>query len=416
MEKANMNDFKFHWLHPDVESRATGTHGDGLYALREIKAGECVLIFGGYILTVEQEAQLAGKLSDNGVQIAKNLVICSTRPEEWGGENFLNHSCEPNAGFKGQIAVVAMRDIESGEQITIDYAMVLYHSPDGPAYRLDCLCGAPTCRGVVTDDDWRIAALQAKYRGWFQPFLQEEIDRSGPHCHGIAPGAVPPAPTSHREATTCYPPPQTYPAVSIEIKPSIILPGEIGVFATRRFAKDSIIVPAAHFADARLLEWAVFKTLDAVTKRKLMGYCPGTPEGLLAPADLNYISVAWQMNHSCQPNVGFNATDDFVAMRAIKRGEELCWDYAFAESNPKFRMKCRCGAVDCRGVVTGKDWRHLMSEPAKRGYFSSDLRRLVQDLVSGEGEANRRPASADFSETELFHDPPPPRNPARTGP
>jgi hypothetical protein len=160
----------------------------------------------------------------------------------------------------------------------------------------------------------------------------------------------------------------------------------------------------------------VFKTLDAVTKRKLMGYCPGTPEGLLAPADLNYISVAWQMNHSCQPNVGFNATDDFVAMRAIKRGEELCWDYAFAESNPKFRMKCRCGAVDCRGVVTGKDWRHLMSEPAKRGYFSSDLRRLVQDLVSGEGEANRRPASADFSETELFHDPPPPRNPARTGP
>jgi hypothetical protein len=207
------------------------------------------------------------------------------------------------------------------------------------------------------------------------------------------------------------PPPQTYPAVSIEIKPSIILPGEIGVFATRRFAKDSIIVPAAHFADARLLEWAVFKTLDAVTKRKLMGYCPGTPEGLLAPADLNYISVAWQMNHSCQPNVGFNAADDFVAMRAIRRGEELCWDYAFAESNPKFRMKCRCGAVDCRGVVTGKDWQHLVSEPNKRNYFLSDLRRLAQDLASGEGEANRRPASANSSKTEHFHDLPPPPPP-----
>ncbi len=134
------NDYPFHWLHPDVESRATGTHGDGLYAVRDITAGECVLIFGGYILTVEQEAQLAGKLSDNGVQIAKDLVICSTRTEEWGGENFLNHSCEPNAGFKGQIAVVAMRDIGSGGQITIDYAMVLYHSPGGPAYRLDCAC------------------------------------------------------------------------------------------------------------------------------------------------------------------------------------------------------------------------------------------------------------------------------------
>lgn len=82
------NDYSFHWLHPNAESRATGTHGDGLYAVRTIKAGECLLIFGGYILTVEQEAKLAGKLSDNGVQIAKNLVICSTRTREWGGGEF----------------------------------------------------------------------------------------------------------------------------------------------------------------------------------------------------------------------------------------------------------------------------------------------------------------------------------------
>jgi hypothetical protein len=144
-------------------------------------------------------------------------------------------------------------------------------------------------------------------------------------------------------------------------------------------------VPAAHFADVRLLEWAVFETLDAITRRKLMGYCPSTTEGLLAPHDLNYISVAWQMNHCCQPNVGFNAADDFVAMRAIKRGEELCWDYAYAESNPKFRMKCHCGAVGCRGVVTGKDWRRLMADTSKLRYFSPDLRRLVESVTTGAG-------------------------------
>lgn len=127
----------------------------------------------------------------------------------------------------------------------------------------------------------------------------------------------------------------------------------------------------------------MFETLDRVTQRKLMGYCPGTPEGLLAPPDLNYLSVAWQMNQSCQPNVGFNAGDDFVAMRAIKRGEELCWDYGFAEGNPNFRMKCRCGAVDCRGVVTGKDWQRLKSDPNKLRYFSADLRRLVQEVGGG---------------------------------
>ncbi len=131
----------------------------------------------------------------------------------------------------------------------------------------------------------------------------------------------------------------------------------------------------------RLLAWPVFDALDATTKRKLKGYCVGTPEGLLAPADLNYISVAWQMNHSCQPNVGFNAAEDFVAMRAIQRGEELCWDYAFGESNPKFRMRCRCGAAGCRGVVTGRDWQMLVNDPDKAKYFSAELRRHIAAVL-----------------------------------
>jgi hypothetical protein len=94
-----------------------------------------------------------------------------------GGENFLNHSCDPNAGFKGQIVLVAMRDIQKDEQITIDYAMVLHKAPKGSAYRMQCLCGAATCRLLVTENDWKIKTLQVKYRGWFQPYLQEEIDR-----------------------------------------------------------------------------------------------------------------------------------------------------------------------------------------------------------------------------------------------
>lgn len=53
--------------------------------------------------------------------------------------------------------------------------MVLYHSPRGPAYQLTRLCGAPTCRGVVTDNDWKHKALQEKYRGYFQPYLEAEF-------------------------------------------------------------------------------------------------------------------------------------------------------------------------------------------------------------------------------------------------
>lgn len=56
----------------------------------------------GYILTVEEESKLPGKSADNGVQIAKDLVLCTVKPEEWGGVNFLNHSCEPNASSTGR--------------------------------------------------------------------------------------------------------------------------------------------------------------------------------------------------------------------------------------------------------------------------------------------------------------------------
>jgi hypothetical protein len=171
------NTYQFHWLHPKIEPRAAGTCGDGLFTSRKIRAGERLLVFGGYVMTVEEESLLPGKLGDNGVQIAKDLVICSAQPNEWGGGNFLNHSCDPNAGFKGQIVLVAMRDIQKNEQITIDYAMVLHKSSKGPAYRMKCLCGAASCRHLITENDWKIEALQVKYRGWFQPYLQEEIDR-----------------------------------------------------------------------------------------------------------------------------------------------------------------------------------------------------------------------------------------------
>ena len=169
------NRYKFYRLHPKIEVRNARQGGEGLFATGNIGAGERLLVLGGYVLTVEEEALLDGKLGDNGVQIAEDLVLCATMPDEWGWVNYLNHSCEPNSGFQGQIVLVAMRDILSNEQITIDYAMVLHRSTQGLAYRLTCLCGSDECRGVITDEDWKIERLQTKYDGYFQPYLQEKI-------------------------------------------------------------------------------------------------------------------------------------------------------------------------------------------------------------------------------------------------
>ncbi len=90
---------------------------------------------------------------------------------------FFNHSCEPNAGIKGQIFLVAMRDIEPDEEVTFDYAMCLHRVEGLPPYRLECLCSYDNCRKIITDDDWKLSELQKKYDGWFSWYLQEKIDR-----------------------------------------------------------------------------------------------------------------------------------------------------------------------------------------------------------------------------------------------
>lgn len=174
------------------------------------------------------------------------------------------------------------------------------------------------------------------------------------------------------------------PAVRIEIKPSKIIKGEVGMFAAQNLLKDSIVADASQFANLRFFPWEVFSQLDSVTKKKVMGYCPATPEGFFAPPDLNYISIAWHMNHSCNPNVGFNAHDDFVAMRNVKKGEELTWDYGFDESNTAFKMKCACGAKKCRKVVTGNDWKLLIKVTDKYKYLSPKLKSFIRQQRVGE--------------------------------
>lgn len=62
------------------------------------------------------------------------------------------------------------------------------------------------------------------------------------------------------------------------------------------------------------------------------------------------------INHSCEPNVGVSGQIMYVAMRRIKPGEELTLDYAMID-DAFFRMKCQCGSKNCRGVITGKDWK-----------------------------------------------------------
>ena len=62
------------------------------------------------------------------------------------GAEIINHSCEPNLRssiHKGHILYWSKRDIEPGEELTVDYLF---------SKRIDkipCYCGAKACRGTI---------------------------------------------------------------------------------------------------------------------------------------------------------------------------------------------------------------------------------------------------------------------------
>src|ERR1700754_4639340 len=88
----------------------------------------------------------------------------------------LNHSCDANCWLDGAVGLVARRDIEAGEEITLDQA-TWNHDEDEYVWDQDrCTCGASACRAQLTHNDWQLPALQERYRGHFHPFVQAMIE------------------------------------------------------------------------------------------------------------------------------------------------------------------------------------------------------------------------------------------------
>jgi hypothetical protein len=72
-----------------------------------------------------------------------------------------------------------------------------------------------------------------------------------------------------------------------------------------------------------------------------------------------------------------------VAMRDIAIGEELTFDYAMSDGGDYDEFDCLCESNDCRGVVTGRDWRLPELQTRYAGWFSPYLARKIADEAKG---------------------------------
>ena len=160
------------YLSPRLELRdAPAKGGLAVFARAALKKNELLAGWGGRIATLPQVMALSAQERGHTIQVYDELYLAPIDMEE--PADFINHSCDPNAGISGQICLVAMRDIAAGEEISFDYAMADSSNFD----EFECACGASTCRGRVSGDDWKRPELWARYDGYFSTYLQIRINR-----------------------------------------------------------------------------------------------------------------------------------------------------------------------------------------------------------------------------------------------
>lgn len=132
-------------LAPGLEVKASTIDGKGTFAVLPFKKGRKIAEFvGEKISRVETAKRLRGK---------RRIRICGI-DSYWSidgsvggnGTEYINHSCAPNCKLRqihGHLIFFALRDIEPGEEILLDYEESWHDDSK------KCYCGAPNCRGRI---------------------------------------------------------------------------------------------------------------------------------------------------------------------------------------------------------------------------------------------------------------------------
>lgn len=139
-------------IHPDTELRDAGPQvGLGVFATRRLPRGTILWALDALDqrIPAERLSQL-GRLHRPLIDRYAYLNGHGDRILCWDFGRYMNHSCDANSISTGWDFDLAIRDIEAGEQITNDYALLNLD------YAFACACGSPRCRGTVasTPGDW----------------------------------------------------------------------------------------------------------------------------------------------------------------------------------------------------------------------------------------------------------------------
>jgi hypothetical protein len=139
-----------------IQTRRSGVHGKGVYALVDLAEGETLIEYTGEIISWD-EALLRHPHDPKDPHHTFYFHIDEGRviDAKYGGNSsrWINHSCDPNCVAdeeNGRVFIRALRNIPAGAELFYDYGLTIdepYTKKLKAAY--PCWCGSANCRGTL---------------------------------------------------------------------------------------------------------------------------------------------------------------------------------------------------------------------------------------------------------------------------
>ncbi|NIM39804.1 MAG: SET domain-containing protein-lysine N-methyltransferase [Hydrogenophaga sp.] len=139
-----------------IQTRRSGVHGKGVFALVDLAPGETLIEYTGEIITwAEALDRHPHDPSDPNHTFYFHIDEDHVIDAKYGGNSarWINHSCKPNCEADiedGRVFIRSLRAIAAGEELFYDYGLVI-DEPLTPKLKAQypCWCGAKKCRGTL---------------------------------------------------------------------------------------------------------------------------------------------------------------------------------------------------------------------------------------------------------------------------
>ena len=146
-----------------IQARKSSIHGNGVFALEDIKQGARIIQYKGALRTHDDVD------ADEGGDVESGHTFLFTLNDEYvidgarkgNDARWINHSCAPNCEAlieeaegddrtADKVFIEALRNIKPGEELTYNYGITLEERHTPRLKKIwSCRCGAKNCTGTM---------------------------------------------------------------------------------------------------------------------------------------------------------------------------------------------------------------------------------------------------------------------------